>query len=62
MQAEISRWYAKTNAETAIADAPTFGELLAKVDALGIWNKAPGSVAPYYLTTIPPHPKKEFTQ
>lgn len=37
-----------------VATGETFGECADEVDELKIWDMAPGSVAPYYITTIAP--------
>lgn len=48
-------WYAKMHERNlVIAEAPTERECRALTEALKIWDMKPGTVAPYYYTSIPP--------
>jgi len=38
--------------DTVIATGLTHTDCMTRVDKLNIWDKAPGTVAPYYITTI----------
>lgn len=48
-------WYAQmNNTGKIIAEGATMQEVSDYALSTGVWNRAPGSVAPYILTTIVP--------
>lgn len=52
-------WYAKTDCNTVIATGETYAECSDNAFATGIWEANPGTLAPYYITTIPPQGETE---
>lgn len=50
-------YYAKLGPGEVIAKGATYRECADAALKTGLWDCAPGTVAPYYITTIPPSVK-----